>query len=483
MTTIMSMISRRSDNVIVYLLIALYLIISSVALYLEMWFVLALPFILGIILFSFFRPKYLFYAIVFMTPLSLNLEEVGMGTISFYLPTEPLLFGFSALLMLAHMYRAIFPWEIVSHPISRALYLYIGWMLLTSITSVDPVVSLKFLISRLWFIIPMYFAGATLFLRLKNARRFLLLYLIPFFGVVLYTLMRHSVLGFEEDPAHSVMEPFYRDHTQYGAVVAFFVPIAAGLFLDGKSNPIQRLVTGIFLAVLLFALVYTYSRAAWLSVFFAFVLWVIVQSKVQLKVIVAGGMILLLGMILSYDRIMVELRKNKTDSSENLVENVESITNISTDASNLERINRWNSVFAMTAEKPIFGFGPGTYMFEYAPYQNARDLTIISTNFGDVGNAHSEYLGPLAESGIPGMLSVLVLVFFVFYTAYNAYNRLPPGRTRHLLLFSALALVTYFTHGLLNNYLDSDKASVPVFGTMAIIAAIDVISRKGKNTK
>lgn len=483
MTTIMSMISRRSDNVIVYLLIALYLIISSVALYLEMWFVLALPFILGIILFSFFRPKYLFYAIVFMTPLSLNLEEVGMGTISFYLPTEPLLFGFSALLMLAHMYRAIFPWEIVSHPISRALYLYIGWMLLTSITSVDPVVSLKFLISRLWFIIPMYFAGATLFLRLKNARRFLLLYLIPFFGVVLYTLMRHSVLGFEEDPAHSVMEPFYRDHTQYGAVVAFFVPIAAGLFLDGKSNPIQRLVTGIFLAVLLFALVYTYSRAAWLSVFFAFVLWVIVQSKVQLKVIVAGGMILLLGMILSYDRIMVELRKNKTDSSENLVENVESITNISTDASNLERINRWNSVFAMTAEKPIFGFGPGTYMFEYAPYQNARDLTIISTNFGDVGNAHSEYLGPLAESGIPGMLSVLVLVFFIFYTAYNAYNRLPPGRTRHLLLFSALALVTYFTHGLLNNYLDSDKASVPVFGTMAIIAAIDVISRKGKNTK
>ena len=28
-----------------------------------------------------------------------------------------------------------------------------------------------------------------------------------------------------------------------------------------------------------------------------------------------------------------------------------------------------------------------------------KDLTIISTNFGDGGNAHSEYLSPLAEQG------------------------------------------------------------------------------------
>ncbi len=480
MTTIMSMINRRSDA-FVYVFVALYLVCLLVSLYLEKWYLLALPFILGLILFSFFRPKYLFYTIVFMTPLSLNLEEVGMGNISFYLPTEPLLFGFSVLLILTHMYRAIFPKELISHPISRAIYFYIGWMLLTSITSVDPVVSLKFLVSRLWFIIPMYFAGATLFIHLQNARTFFMAYLVPFFGIVIYTLLRHSVLGFEEDPAHSVMEPFYRDHTQYGAIVAFFVPVTFGFFLDRKANLPQRILTGTFLAVLLFALVYTYSRAAWLSVFFAFVLWVIVQSKVQLKVIVAGSLILLIGMLLSYDQIMVELRKNKTDSSENLVENVESITNISTDASNLERINRWNSVFAMTYERPLFGFGPGTYMFEYAPYQNARDLTIISTNFGDVGNAHSEYLGPLAESGVPGMLSVVLLVFFIFQTAYRTYHRLPPGRTRHLLLFASLALVTYFSHGLLNNYLDSDKASVPVFGTMAIIAAIDVISRKRQN--
>ncbi|MBK8505528.1 MAG: O-antigen ligase family protein [Saprospiraceae bacterium] len=177
------------------------------------------------------------------------------------------------------------------------------------------------------------------------------------------------------------------------------------------------------------------------------------------------------------------MQKNRIDSSENLVENVESITNITTDASNLERINRWNSVFAMVKEKPIFGFGPGTYMFEYAPYQKSRDLTIISTNFGDVGNAHSEYLGPLAETGYPGLLIVLFLLTTIFFTAYRCYKRLTDGMPRHFLLFATLALVTYFSHGFLNNFLDSDKASVPVFGAMAIIVAIDIVSRERSQKK
>jgi len=51
---------------------------------------------------------------------------------------------------------------------------------------------------------------------------------------------------------------------------------------------------------------------------------------------------------------------------------------------------------------PVFGFGPGTYQFEYGPYQHSTEKTLISTNFGDRGNAHSEYIGPLAEEGLPG---------------------------------------------------------------------------------
>ena len=440
--------------------------------------VLLLPVLLAIILLAFFRPDYLIFIIVFLTPFSLNLEELDLGGSALYLPTEPLLFGLSILLVLGHFYQKIFPVEVMRHPVTRLINLYLIWLLVTSLTSVQPVVSLKYLISKLWYIIPLYYGGVTLFLQVKNIRRYLLVYLIPFGIIIVYTLINHASYGFEEDPAHWVMEPFYRDHTQYGAVLAIFVPIAFGFLIERGKSFWWYLLFFLLFTLTAVGLLYTYSRAAWLSIFVVFGILILVWLRIRVWVILMSG-ILIAGFILfSLDDIVVRLEKNKTDSAENLVENVESITNITTDASNLERINRWKAVFAMTKVKPVFGWGPGTYMFEYAPFQQSEDLTIISTNFGDVGNAHSEYLGPMAESGIPGFLTVVFWIFAVFLTAVKAYRRLNIPVLKHLILFISLGLATYFIHGFLNNFLDSDKASVPVFGTMAAIVAIDIISKK-----
>ncbi len=107
-------------------------------------------------------------------------------------------------------------------------------------------------------------------------------------------------------------------------------------------------------------------------------------------------------------QILDRLEKNKQDSSANFIEHVQSIANITSDASNLERINRWQAAIRLFNDRPVFGWGPGTYQFVYSPYQRSKEKTIISTNLGDKGNAHSEYLGPLAEMGFIGMLIVLV---------------------------------------------------------------------------
>ncbi len=475
--------TRVFDDKWVVLGSMLYLSLAAYFILQDRLEVLLVPLLLGLLLISFYRPEYLLYTIVISTPFSINLEELELGGFAFYLPTEPLLFGLTVLLILGHLHGPLIPKDIIRHPISRAMFLYLGWMFVTSLTSTDPVVSLKFLLSRLWFIVPMYFGGATLFLNLKKANKFLLLYLIPFLVVVCITLFKHWGYGFEEEPAHWVMEPLYRDHTQYGAVVALFIPIAFGFTIEKDKTLPWRGAALLALSILCVAVVYTYARASWLSVLFALLLWILAILKVRPRLVVLGGLLFTLLLLFSLDDILVQLQKNKTDSSENLVENVESITNITTDASNLERINRWNSVFAMVREKPMFGFGPGTYAFEYAPYQKSTDLTIISTNFGDVGNAHSEYLGPLAESGIIGLLSILLLITTLFWTGFNAYQKLDPGPQRHLLLMVTLALTTYFTHGFLNNFLDSDKASVPVFGMMGIIVAIDVLRRRAATIK
>ena len=39
-----------------------------------------------------------------------------------------------------------------------------------------------------------------------------------------------------------------------------------------------------------------------------------------------------------------------------------------------------------------------------------------------------------------------------------------------------LSLSTYFSHGILNNYLDTDKASIPVWGLIAIFVVLSTYS-------
>ena len=125
-------------------------------------------------------------------------------------------------------------------------------------------------------------------------------------------------------------------------------------------------------------------------------------------------------------------------------------------------------------DRPFWGWGPGTYQFLYAPYQRSKERTIISTNAGDLGNAHSEYIGPLAESGVFGMISILLIFSFAVYTGLKVYKNAANNEIKLISLSIVIGLISYFVHGFLNNFLDTDKASVPIWGFMAILVALDL---------
>ena len=132
----------------------------------------------------------------------------------------------------------------------------------------------------------------------------------------------------------------------------------------------------------------------------------------------------------------------------------------------------------MFEEKPFLGWGPGTYQFEYAGYQKSYQLSTISTNAGNLGNAHSEYFGPMTESGVLGMISVIILFSTVIYTGIKVYKRAQNKTEGQLAIFLTMSLVTYYTHGVLNNFLDTDKLSIPFWFFTAAIVALDIYSQK-----
>jgi len=461
-----------------YICAALLIAIMSTGVLLEFYYVLLLPPALAVLWAAFFKLEYLWYFIVFFTPLSINLEELKLGGVGMALPTEPLLFGIMLLFILKALSGKSIDKRIYKHPVSFVIYAYLTWMTLTCITSEMPVVSLKFLITRLWFIVSFYFIATHIFKDEKNIRRYFLLYLFPLFIVIIYTVVRHSMYGFDKDSSHWVMEPIFKDHTSYGAVLAMYFPILIGLLMRKHMNLLLRVLLSVGLIILTVGLILSYTRAAWLSIVGAAGILAILLLGIKLRTAVislalVGGFV-----FLSWDDLQVSLSRNKQDSSDKLDEHVTSMSNVSSDASNLERLNRWNCAVEMFKERPLVGWGPGTYQFVYAPFQRAKDLTIISTKQGDGGNAHSEYLGPLCEQGVLGSLLFIALLLAVSNLAFKLFYSIQDREIKIIIASSYLGLMTYYIHGVLNNYLDTDKASIPFWGFTAVLVAIDLYQKK-----
>ena len=461
----------------IYIVGIIFLCVNVLFTYRDFYFLNLLPIVLLVAFAALFELDKLFLFVVFCTPLSLNLEQLNIGGFGMYLPTEPILFG----IMLLFLYKQFFghinrDTRILNHPITLAILFNLGWIFITSLTSEDPLTSFKFLLSRMWFIVPLYFFGIWFFRKgIKNMYSFLWMYILPLTIVLLITLVKHAYYGFSEEIGHWIMSPFFKDHTSYGAVIALFFPIILSMTFDKEKTPITRTILFVVLLIFAIALFYSSTRAAWVSVIGAGMVYLLFMFKIKFKYLFISGLLVGSFIAVNFTEISYMLNKNDAEhTTENFSEKLESMSNVSSDASNLERLNRWNCAIRMFKERPLMGWGPGVYSFYYAPFQDPADLTIISTNFGTGGNAHSEYLGPLAEQGILGGLSIVILVIIVFYRASVLYIRLEDKKLKRLVMMLMLGLVTYFTHGVLNNYLDTDKASVPVWGFIAIIVSIDI---------
>jgi len=453
---------------IAFIAINLYLIIQH-----DFYWFLLFPVLVLLFFVYFFALDKFILLIVFSTPLAINFRDFEAG-FGISLPTEPMMFAVLVIFIIRLFYSFPFDKKILKHPVTVFILIHLAWMLITVLTSEMPLVSLKAFIARLWFVIPFFFLGTQIFRKPENVKAFLWAYMIPLIGVVSYTIIHHSSYGFGEEQGHWVMWPFYNDHTAYGAVIALFIPTLLGFVFNKDQKSSFRVISLIIFVFLVAALIFSYSRASWIGLAASFLIFGLIYFRIKFRYVFTVIAAFLFVFFYFQHQIIDTLERNKQDSSSDLVEHIHSIYNISTDASNLERINRWQSALRMFAERPVFGYGPGTYQFLYAPFQRTKEKTIISTNAGDLGNAHSEYIGPMAEQGIMGLLGFFFIGVFTIWTGIRLYRRAASKEVRLTAVFITLGLITYFIHGFLNNFLDTDKASVPFWGFIAILVSYDL---------
>lgn len=444
----------------------------------EIYWFMALPAALFVMLLFFFSLDKLLLTIVLLTPFTFKYRHEALG-FTIDLPTEPLIVAIMGLFFLKLFYEQTYDRKILRHPVTIVLILNLIWMFVTTATSEMPVVSFKAFISRLWFVVAFYFVLIQLFKNPDKIRLFLWLYAGSLVAIIIYITFVHSTYDFDRQIGTWVVRPFFNDHTNYSAVIALIAPTFIIMAFYGGYSVLRRRLSLVIFAVFVMGIVLSYSRASWVSIMAAVAAFFVLVLRINYKLIIAGIAMLAGVLFLSHDQIIMSLERNRQDSSGDFREHAQSVTNISTDASNLERINRWRAAYRMFKERPVLGWGPGTYQLVYAPFQLSQDQTIITTNFGDLGNAHSEYLGPLAESGLPGMLLFMALALLIIITGVKNFKQANSRELRWISLGLTLGLVTYLTHGFLNNFLDTDKASVLFWGFFAALVAIDIFhSRK-----
>ena len=437
----------------------------------EAYAVAAVPFALAVVLWALYHVESLLLAVVALTPLSITLKESDFN-LGLSLPGEVLLAGLSFFALVRFLHLGRLPWPILKQPLTVVVLLQLAWMAVTVLFSEMPLVSFKAVLSRLWFLLPMYFMLGTAFEKAWARRLVFPLYTFSLAVAALWTLYVHAQYGFSKETSTWVMFPFYKEHTVYGMALAFVYPWSVWALARPQSLIARFVHLGLWL-LLTVALVFSYTRAAWLSLAAAGAVYLVFAWRISARQIALIALIGLTALWATQDQWIRIFTKNDTVSSDNFSEHIQSASNISTDASNLERLNRWASALRMWQERPHTGWGLGTYQFQYAPFQHSSQLTIISTNAGDLGNAHSEYIGPLAEQGWPGLVLVAALLLVLFRSGSRAYRRMPPGEDRSVLLVAMLGLVTYWVHGVLNNFLDLDKGAVLVWMSAALVAWAD----------
>ena len=472
---------KRSDGIAFWTLVLLFLVGLGISLYFEAYWYILVPLLLGFVVLALLAYDKVLFILVFLTPLSVVLDS-SLG-LSFALPTEPLAFGLMLLFWIKVLTEGKIDAQLLKHPFSILVGAHLFWMLFTSISSTMPMVSLKAFLLHFWNVSVFYLMMNAVIKEKDNALRMLWTFILPLAAVILYALYRHAVEGFTHQGSGWVYEPFFIDHGVYGATIAFCIPFLAIYFLRSsvltKRDYISLLIIPL-LGIFVIGLIFSYTRAAWISVFASLCFFFVLYFKIRLRTLLITFLILVGGFLAFQDNILMELNRNKTDSGQDFGQQIKSISNVRTDASNLERLNRWYCAARMFEEKPLLGWGPGTYQFQYAPFQKPHQMTVISTNMHTLGGVHSEYFGPLVESGFPGFIIFFLMILFLLNSGMRAYHRGREGKDKLVVLIALLGLITYLSHGVLNNYLDQDKTATLFWMMSSIVVAYDLRSQKNE---
>ena len=438
------------------------------------WWVAALPALPALVWPLLTDVRWYFWLLLIMIPLGVEVSlPGGVGT---DLPTEPIAVALTGVLLLhaARHWRA-YPAVDFAHPAALLLYVHLAWLFVTALASTIPLFSVKFFLSKLWYV-GAFFVAPVLFLRSpRRVLTFTHCLFWPLLFVAVQTLIRHASFGFSFADQYRTMAPFMRNHVNYAACLAVCAPWVVYLFwwrrrgrrAAGRGRDwLPWLVVPVWLA----AVYFSYTRAAYVALVLAagayfVVRWRLLRPAVVLALVAGLGATVFL---IRNDKYLDYAPNFDTTIAHKQFDDLIAATYQLEDVSTMERFHRWVAGGNMVPYRPWTGFGPGTFVEQYPAYTNNNFRTWVSAN-PERSGIHNYYLMTLVEQGYPGLVILVLWLVVVLLYGERAYHRQRDPAARNAILAAVLSLIVIDAFQIINDLLETDKVGSLFFLNIAIL--------------
>ena len=471
-----------NKNTSLFILLGILFIVSVMtAAYTEQFLFAAIPFVAVLVYIGWQNRNLVFLLLLFTLPLSFEYNfSPNLGT---DVPDEVLMLLVAGVFIAYWVYSpAAISAATLRHPLLVLLLASLVWMTTTVLFSTEPVVSLKFLLAKCWYIAAFVLAPLFIFKEKKFIRTAVVTITASMLLITLVILVKHSADSFRFASINEAAAPFFRNHVNYSAMLVCFIPVLVA-FLNGSKTREQKIVIIAAILVALIALFFSYARGAWVALLVGGIAYWMIKKRTLLYGYVLAIIIAIAALFwLKNDERYLKYASDynttifHTDFGEHLV-----ATYQLKDVSTAERFYRRIAGVRMIKDNWLTGYGPNTFYDNYADYTVPLFKTWVSNNT-DHSTVHNYFLLTAIEQGLPGLIFLLILCGAMLYYAQYLYHRISDNFYRTTAITTGIIISMILVVNLLSDLIETDKIGSLFFLCLATLVVTDINTRKRSNS-
>jgi len=356
------------------------------------------------------------------------------------------------------------------------------WSLITSITAVNHLIAIKYILAKIWYITS-FLIFTFWAIRTKDDIKalFWTLY-IPIMMTAVYSFINTAIGGFNFENTNKFSLPFYDNHVIYATTMTLLLPLVFIARSWYGKGTVVYFILQLSIPFLLIAIYFSYTRACYLALIVGLTMFIVLKFR-KLIVTYSLAVMAVIGVLFFFSKDYFYLRL-APDYNTTVMHNEFKDHLISTfygkDASSMERLNMWVSVFRMYQESPWVGYGPNNFPSTYKPYMVMYFKTWVSDNPLNL-SCHNYFWLLLAEQGVVGVLLFVLFIGFILYYLQKIYHSTQDKSlksfTGGILVCIGIFIVILF----FNDLVETSKNGSIFFILIALLIRIHQLSIQEKN--